>query len=139
MHGRNRTIALVVVMALALGGAALHFAGARVGPGSPRLDGAFDSAASQPAPSFLPEGEIRERNIAFFEQRVREDSGGATDRRMLAALYMGRARAMGSVNDYTRAETLLRASLSIREQRNSETFALLASALLARHDFTGAL
>jgi tetratricopeptide (TPR) repeat protein len=89
--------------------------------------------------AMLSEGEIRDRDIAFFERRVNEDTIGASDRSQLAALYMDRARATGGFNDYARAERLARRSLALRTAHNSQTFGLLASALLARHDFAQAL
>ena len=87
----------------------------------------------------LSESEIRERDIAFYERRVNEDTLGASDRSQLAALYMDRARATGGFSDYERAERLARRSLALRTEHNSQTFGLLASALLARHDFAQAL
>jgi hypothetical protein len=52
---------------------------------------------------------------------------------------MERARATGAFTDYQRAEKLARWSLAIRTTRNGATFGLLASALLARHEFKQAL
>src|SRR5437868_9501557 len=89
--------------------------------------------------SMLSESEIRERDIALFERRIGEDTLSATDRSQLAALYMDRARATGGFTDYERAERLARRSLTLRTEHNSQTFGLLASALLARHDFAEAL
>jgi tetratricopeptide (TPR) repeat protein len=91
------------------------------------------------ADSVLSESEIRDRDIALFERRVAEDSISAADRSQLAILYMDRARATGGFTDYQRAEGLARRSLSLRTAHNSQTFGLLASALLARHDFAQAL
>ena len=91
------------------------------------------------ADAMLSESEIRDRDIAFFERRVKEDTIDATDRSQLAALYMDRARATGGFTDYGRAEQLARRSLALRTAHNSQTFSLLASALLARHDFAQAL
>ncbi len=139
MTYRNRAIVALVVSLAAASGIVMHRAGA--GRAQPPQRAAIASLTTDSATTshFLSENEIREKDIAFFERRVAEDSNSATDRRMLAALLMGRARASGALSDYSRAEQLLRASLAIREQRNSETFALLANALLARHDFVGAL
>jgi tetratricopeptide (TPR) repeat protein len=63
----------------------------------------------------------------------------AIDRSQLAALYLQRARETGSYPDYERAAQLAQRSLDLRESHNAETFALLTSALLAKHEFTGAL
>ena len=87
----------------------------------------------------LSESEIRDRDIAFFERRADEDTASANDRSQLAILYMDRARATGGFSDYQRAEGLARKSLSLRTDHNTQTFGLLAAALLARHDFSGAL
>lgn len=97
------------------------------------------AAATTKVDSMLSESEIRDRDIAFFERRVSEDTIDATDRSQLAALYMDRARATGGFTDYGRAEQLARRSLALRTAHNSQTFSLLASALLARHDFAQAL
>jgi tetratricopeptide (TPR) repeat protein len=95
-------------------------------------------APAEPAPR-LSEPEIRDQDIAFFEARAKEDSTSATDRTQLAALYMDRARATGTFTDYERAERLARHSLALRTGHNQQAFALLAGALLARHDFARAL
>ena len=98
--------------------------------------------ASGPVPTptpMLSESEIRERDIAFFEERAHHDTSSATDRTQLAILYMDRARATGGFADYQRAEELARRSLALRRGHNQQAFTLLASALLARHDFVGAL
>jgi tetratricopeptide (TPR) repeat protein len=95
--------------------------------------------APAPADSFLSESEIRDRDIDFYEQRAARDTLGASDRSQLAMLYMDRARSTGGFADYQRAERLARRSLALRTDHNTQTFSLLAAALLARHDFSGAL
>lgn len=85
------------------------------------------------------ESEIRDREIVFYERRAAEDTASAGDRSQLAMLYMDRARATGAFADYQRAEKLARWSLAIRTEHNGQTFGLLASSLLARHEFTEAL
>jgi tetratricopeptide (TPR) repeat protein len=92
--------------------------------------------AQQPVRS---ESEVRSLDIAFYERRVAEDSFSAADRARLAALYLQRARETGSNQDYERAEQLAQASLSLRSAHNADTYALLTTARLARHDFAGAL
>ena len=87
----------------------------------------------------MTEREIRDLDIAFYERRAAEDSESAGDRAQLAGLYLQRARTSGSFADYERAEGVARRSLSLRTAHNGQTFSLLASALLARHDFVGAL
>jgi tetratricopeptide (TPR) repeat protein len=86
----------------------------------------------------MSEGEIRDLDIAFYERRAGEDTASASDRSQLAGLYLQRARTSGSFSDYERAERAARQSLGLRTAHNGQTFSLLASALLARHDFVGA-
>ena len=87
----------------------------------------------------MTESEIRDLDIAFYERRAAEDPESAGDRAQLAGLYLQRARTSGGFTDYARAEQVARRSLSLRTAHNGQTFSLLASALLARHDFVGAL
>jgi len=87
----------------------------------------------------VSESDIRDRDIAFYERRATEDTASAGDRSQLATLYMARAQATGGFSDYQRAEDLARRSLVLRTEHNGATFSLLAGALLARHDFAGAL
>lgn len=96
-------------------------------------------ATPRPQPPPKTESEIRSLDIEFYERRVAEDSLGASDRSQLAALYLQRARETGSYPDYDRAAQLARRSLDLRESHNAETYALLTSALLAKHDFIEAL
>jgi tetratricopeptide (TPR) repeat protein len=95
--------------------------------------------ASPPAAPTKSESEIRSLDIDFYERRIAEDSFGAADRSRLASLYLQRARETGSYSDYDRAAALARGSLALREAHNSETYVLLTSALLAKHEFTDAL
>ena len=118
---------LIVVPALGLG----------VLWAAPRLRRRSASAAvSLP---MLSEREIRDLDIALYERRAVEDTASAGDRAQLASLYLQRARTSGSFADYERAEQVARRSLGLRTAHNGQTFSLLASALLARHDFVGAL
>ena len=91
------------------------------------------------APPQRSESEIRSLDIEFYERRVAEDSFSAADRSRLASLYLQRARETGRYPDYERAAALARGSLALREAHNEETYVLLASALLAQHEFTEAL
>jgi tetratricopeptide (TPR) repeat protein len=83
--------------------------------------------------------EIRDKDITFYEQRLREDPASATDRSRLGMLYISRARERGDYADVQRAESLAVQSLTQREAHNTGTWSLLASARLASHDFVGAL
>ena len=95
--------------------------------------------AASPAPPARTESEIRSLDIDFYERRIAEDPASAADRSRLAALYLQRARETGSYPDYQRAAELARRSLALRESHNAETYVLLSSALLAKHEFGEAL
>ena len=96
------------------------------------------TAAAAPAPR-ISESEVRSLDIAFYEKRVAEDTFSAADRSRLAGLYLQRARETGSFVDYDRAAGLSRKSLELREGHNQATYVILASALLAKHEFRDAL
>ena len=100
---------------------------------------AANSARADAAARTLAEMELRNADIAFYQQRVEADPIGAADRARLAALYLQRARETGNYEDYRRAETAARQSLALRTAHNGKTYALLASALLAQHRFAEAL
>lgn len=98
------------------------------------------AAATMPdAPSAVDETSALEADIALFERRVREDPASAADRARLAAFYLRRSRATGSVHDIDRAVQQAERSLALREGHNAATWGTLASARLAQHDFVGAL
>ena len=117
---------------MAVGTVAIGFAWERA-----RIHPAAELATRSPAK--LSEAEIRDLDIAFYERRAIQDTASAGDRAQLAALYLQRARTAGGFADYERAERVARQSLELRTAHNGQTFSLLASALLARHDFLGAL
>lgn len=89
-------------------------------------------------PSSLNESEVRDRDIQFYSQRVDEDPSGATDRFTLAGLLFARSRNTGSTADLDQALKLVNASISERTQRNYQAFELLASLLMAKHEFAAA-
>ena len=85
------------------------------------------------SPVGLAEYEVRDRDIAFYAQRAREDQQGASDRLTLATLLFHRSRVAGSRADLAQAESLSRMSASLREQRNGQALEVLATILMARH------
>jgi tetratricopeptide (TPR) repeat protein len=89
-------------------------------------------------PPSRPAADIREQDIAFYQNRVARDPFGARDLAMLGSLYLARARETGSYQDLLRAEDAARTSYSHRTRRNGAAAALLASTLLAEHRFTEA-
>ena len=120
-----RRIGLIVILgAAAIGG----ITGLIGGPGE---------VHPSPAPA-RADAEVRELDIAFYERRVAEDSFSAADRARLANLYLQRARETGNAQDYDRAESFAARSVAMRTAHNAETFGLLTTARLAKHDFLGA-
>jgi tetratricopeptide (TPR) repeat protein len=115
----------------------IAFAGVAVVRGATRhaapLSAATDTVATK------TESEVRSLDIEFYERRAAEDPFSAADRSRLASLYMQRARETGSYGDYERAAVLARESLGLREAHNASTYVVLASALLAKHEFREAL
>jgi tetratricopeptide (TPR) repeat protein len=89
-------------------------------------------------PATLDEAATRDQDIAFYTRRTLQDTSSATDRFTLAGLFFARARATGSQGDLQRAETLARQSVGLRTQRNSQALDLLASVLMAKHEFHAA-
>ena len=83
----------------------------------------------------LTEGEVRDRDIAFYEERVLRDPEGSIDRAQLAGLYLQRARETANRQDVMRAEQFARESLAASTQRNGKARHILASTLLAQHRF----
>jgi tetratricopeptide (TPR) repeat protein len=84
------------------------------------------------------ETEVRDRDIDFYSRRIVEDPESAIDRFVLAKLLFARSRATGSASDIDHAERLVKESISERTQRNYSAFELLASLLMARHEFSAA-
>lgn len=84
------------------------------------------------------ESEVRDRDIDFYSKRIAEDPESALDRFTLAKLLFARSRTTGSTSDIDRAERLAKESISERTQRNYSAFELLASLLMARHEFRAA-
>jgi len=95
--------------------------------------------ARQETRDVAAEHRVLDADIALFERRVREDEESADDRARLAALLLRRSRVAGNFGDVVRAEVEAELSLRLRESRNESTWATLASARLALHDFAGAL
>ncbi len=81
------------------------------------------------------EAGVRDRDIEFYAARLTEDPFSATDRSTLAQLLFARARSGGSSDDLERSEALVRESIAQRPQRNGQAFELLATLLMAQHEF----
>ncbi len=92
-----------------------------------------------PEATAVPELALRDRDIAFYEDRVRRDPASALDCAQLAGLYLARARETGDHQDLHRAEAAARRSLAGRWRRNGKAALTLASSLVAQHRFGEAL
>lgn len=79
--------------------------------------------------------DIRDRDIAFFEKRVREDPESALDFGGLAAAYLQRGRETDNDADFRNSEAAARRSLSLRTAHNDGTAAILALSLIGLHRF----
>jgi tetratricopeptide (TPR) repeat protein len=100
------------------------------------LDGTRDAeAAPASAESVAAEGEIREKDIALFEMRAKQDPFSALDRARLASLYLQRSRSTGDFQDVLRAEAAARESIALREGRNAPARVALVHSLIAQHRF----
>lgn len=118
----------IIVIIAALGVAASAVTLARAGRAPTRVPG--------PA---LPEAQVRDLDIAFYQARIGRDPLGARDRAQLAGLYLQRARETGDNQDLVRAEEAARGSLDNRRARNGKALAVLVNSLLAQHRYSEAL
>jgi tetratricopeptide (TPR) repeat protein len=86
----------------------------------------------------LSQSDVRDKDIAFYTQRLTDDPNSAIDQLALANLVYARARSTGSTSDLQHAESLARQSIARRTRRNGQAYEVLASALMARHAFRDA-
>lgn len=81
----------------------------------------------------------RDVQIRVWNQALAADSVSALAMGQLAALHLQRAREGGEFDEYLKAESLARRSLTARTRRNAATAVTLTNALLAQHRFTEAM
>lgn len=81
----------------------------------------------------------RDVQIRVWNEALAADPVSAVSMGQLAALHLQRARENGVYDEYQRAESLARRSLSTRTRRNGATAVTLTNALLAQHRFTEAM
>lgn len=87
----------------------------------------------------LPDYAYRDRTIAFYERRVRNDLRDQVSAKLLAAQYVQRYRETQDVGDLLRGIAQARRSLELQPQNNAAADAVLASAYTALHQFRIAL
>jgi tetratricopeptide (TPR) repeat protein len=81
----------------------------------------------------------RDRLIAFYERRVKEDPQDQISARTLASEYLQRFRESGDIGDVTRAHLQGERSLKLQPQGNVQALGVIASADVAFHRFGEAL
>ena len=113
--------------------ASLMLAGAAV-----LLPRAREKAAVHLSAVRYDENGVRDRDIEFYSRRIEEDPSSALDRSTLARLLFARGRTTGSTADLSRSEQLVRESIGARTHRNYQSFELLATLLMTRHEFRAA-
>jgi tetratricopeptide (TPR) repeat protein len=96
-------------------------------------------AQTQLAVPVVDDAAVRDSDIAFYTERVKNDPTGAADLARLASLYFQRSRETGDWRDAERAESMSRQSLRNRATHNDAASQVLASSLLAQHKFDEAL
>ncbi len=87
----------------------------------------------------LPDYSFRDKTIAFYEKRVRDDTQDQISARLLAGEYMQRYREQQDVGDILRSIHQNQRALVLQPQNAGATFAGLASAQTALHHFSAAL
>jgi predicted Zn-dependent protease len=95
-----------------------------------------DTIPAAPAPRDYLD---RNKLIAFYEREAAKNSDDQVTLRMLAAQYLQRFRERGDLGDVARAQAASRRSLELQPYGNDAANMTMASALLAYHQFSGAL
>lgn len=84
-------------------------------------------------------GDAFERELAFYQERIRRNPGDGLDLAALAGVYLSKARVSGWSGWYLLAEQSAQRSLANLPFANSGAWLALAEVASARHDFAGAL
>ena len=92
-----------------------------------------ERVASRPS-----EAEVIDLDLGFFGSRIQRDPMSARDEEQLARLFLQRGRLNLAETDLREAEAHARRSLGLRRARNQAAYQVLASALMARHQFAEA-
>ncbi|NJO75964.1 MAG: tetratricopeptide repeat protein [Leptolyngbyaceae cyanobacterium RM1_406_9] len=80
-----------------------------------------------------------QQEIAFYQQRIRQNPQGGLERASLAVSYLQMARATGEGSWYLLAEQTAQQSLANLPFDNVDALLVMARVAEARHDFAGAL
>ncbi|HKU67546.1 MAG TPA: hypothetical protein VJP85_07215 [Candidatus Baltobacteraceae bacterium] len=87
----------------------------------------------------LPDYRYRDRTVAFYERRVREDPADQISAKLLGAQYLQRYRETQDVGDILRGIAQARRSLKLQPQNNAAANEIAASGYTALHEFRMAL
>lgn len=82
---------------------------------------------------------LREREIGFYQEKIRNNPEGGLDRAYLASTYLGMAKTTGEGSWYLLAEQTAKESLARLSVDNPSAISTLARVAEARHDFAIAL
>ncbi|MCY7281860.1 MAG: hypothetical protein LH679_00165, partial [Cyanobacteria bacterium CAN_BIN43] len=82
---------------------------------------------------------LREREIGFYQEKIRKNPQGGLDRAYLASTYLGMAKTTGEGSWYLLAEQTAKESLARLSVDNPSAISTLARVAEARHDFAIAL
>lgn len=91
--------------------------------------------SAQVFPDYLQRSQI----IQTYEQQIHQSPNSSLFLRLLADQYLKRFREVGDVEDLLRAEQAARRALALQPRHNEVSSMLLASTLLAQHQFREAL
>ncbi len=86
----------------------------------------------------LPDYLYRDKTVAFYERRVRNDPRDQVSAGLLAGEYMQRYRETQDVGDILRALAQARRAITLQPQNNSASDAVIASGYTALHRFADA-
>lgn len=110
------------------------FAGSFTQPG---LDDLYRYHFQRPTPGSVTVA--LEKEIAFYQERIRRDPAAGMDRAFLAKAYLKMARATGETSWYLLAEQTAQQSLAKLSFHNDGAIMALARVATARHDFAEAI
>ena len=105
--------------------------------GEPGLNAIYRYRFGRPAPGSVTVA--LEREIAFYQERIRHDPLAGMDRAFLAKAYLKMARATGETSWYLLAEQTAQQSLAKLSFHNDGAIMALARVATARHDFAEAI
>jgi tetratricopeptide (TPR) repeat protein len=89
--------------------------------------------------NYLNPDSLRQREIAIYQEKIRQNPQSGLDRAYLSATYLGMAKTTGEGSWYLLAEETAKQSLMNLSVDNPIAISTLAKVAEARHDFPGAL